>query len=237
MQFRYSINHLFFLIAFCLAGFITSTYGQDFFGLDKKHPLAVDRTTAEVRILAEFNPGAFSGRFKWTPRYHFVVWKKGRAASEALFKAYVSDRDFYAALERIGARPGNNLTTAAWDERNNPGHPAPDTRIEGTPVDIRVWWKGLSKPIPVDSLLVDPGGQGFDFRFGGNLALIPEWKSGCIVCLYSCPGSKVGNRAYTIRDYARGTTRFEVRPQFRRGKKRKAVIFFRLRPEDSENQP
>jgi heterodisulfide reductase subunit C len=34
---------------------------------------------------------------------------------------------------------------------------------------------------------------------------------GCVVCLFSCPGSKVGNRTYTVRDYVQGTTRFRVR--------------------------
>ncbi len=217
-------------IAMCFWVSAAPIRSQPYFGVDKKHPMRVDTTAGEVRLFAEFHPGAFSGRMKWTPRYHFVVWKKGRAASEALFKAFVSDRDFHAALEQLGAQPGNNLTTAAWDERNDPDSRAPDTRIEGTPVDIRVWWEGLAEPMAIDSLLMDPGGRGFDFRFGGNLSLIPEWKSGCIVCLYSCPGSKVGNHAYTVRDYATGVTRFEVRPEFQKLKKRKAVIFFRLRP-------
>ena len=49
-------------------------------------------------------------------------------------------------------------------------------------------------------------------RFGGNAANIPKWKSGCIVCLYSCPGSKVGNARYTVRDYTKDTTRFRAKP-------------------------
>jgi hypothetical protein len=49
-------------------------------------------------------------------------------------------------------------------------------------------------------------------RFGGHRANIPRWKSGCVVCLYSCPGSKVGNARYTVRDWEKGTTRFRVRP-------------------------
>ncbi|HEV7671059.1 MAG TPA: hypothetical protein VGS22_21285 [Thermoanaerobaculia bacterium] len=35
--------------------------------------------------------------------------------------------------------------------------------------------------------------------------------SGCLICLYSCPGSKIGNRAYTVRDYTNKTTAFRVR--------------------------
>ena len=48
-------------------------------------------------------------------------------------------------------------------------------------------------------------------RFGGHRANVPEWHSGCVVCLYSCPGSKVGNATYTVRDWVEGTTRFRVR--------------------------
>ncbi len=44
------------------------------------------------------------------------------------------------------------------------------------------------------------------------VAKVPEWLSGCVVCLYSCPGSKVGNASYTIRDHVDGTTHFGVRP-------------------------
>jgi hypothetical protein len=31
------------------------------------------------------------------------------------------------------------------------------------------------------------------------------------LALYSCPGSKVGNARYTVRDYEKATTRFRVR--------------------------
>ncbi|RMD94439.1 MAG: hypothetical protein D6814_14525 [Calditrichaeota bacterium] len=197
-------------------------------GLDKKHPMQIDKAAKEIRILAEFQPGAFSGFLKWTPNYHAVVWKKGKAAREALFAAYIDDLSFYDALQEIGAVPGNNLTQATWDERKNPKSHAPDTRIAGTPVELWVWWPRLTRPIPFDSLLLDPGGRGLDLRFGGNKALIPKWKSGCIVCLYSCPGSKVGNHAYTVRDYVKGTTHFQVNKKIAPRKKTTAVLIFRL---------
>ena len=80
----------------------------------------------------------------------------------------------------------------------------------------------------LDELLQDPGGKGFDFRFGGNHALIPHWHSGCLVCLYSCPGSKVGNAAYTVRDYMTGATKFS--PNLARLPKdgTHVVIYFRI---------
>jgi hypothetical protein len=32
-----------------------------------------------------------------------------------------------------------------------------------------------------------------------------------VVCLYSCPGGKIGNARYTVRDWTKGTTRFTVK--------------------------
>jgi hypothetical protein len=66
--------------------------------------------------------------------------------------------------------------------------------------------------ITLDEILLDAGGRGFDMRLGGHRANIPQWHSGCVVCLYSCPGSKVGNARYTVRDYVHDATRFRVRP-------------------------
>ncbi|MGH7451194.1 MAG: YdjY domain-containing protein, partial [bacterium] len=134
-----------------------------------------------------------------------------------------------AALESAGAVAGNNLTMDAWDKRKDPKHPAPQTRIAGTPVEILVWWKELSEPKPLAELLDDPGGRDLDFRFGGNRDLIHHWHSGCLVCLYSCPGSKVGNAAYTVRDYATGATKFSPRKERLPKSGSVVAIIFRVR--------
>ncbi len=63
----------------------------------------------------------------------------------------------------------------------------------------------------LDQIVDDPARLGFDLRFGGHRANIPAWKSGCVVCLYSCPGGKVGNARYTVRDWTKQTTRFTVK--------------------------
>jgi len=200
------------------------------FGLDEKHPLQVDPKAGEVRLLAELQQEAFSGGWpKSTPNYHAVVWKGGGAAGEALLASYADDGAFYDAMISIGAVPGNNLTMAAWNDRKNPNSTAPDKRVEGTLVDVFVWWEGLSSPLPLADLLTDSAGKGIDMRFGGNKALIPEWHSGCIACLYSCPGGKVSNHAYTIRDYVNGTTKFSVKTNAVPKDKRQAVVIFRKR--------
>lgn len=203
---------------------------KGFLGLDEKSPMQVDRKAREVRVLADLQPEAFSGGWiKWTPNYHAVVWKEGRAAGEALLSAHIDDASVYDALVAIGGVPGNNLTMAAWNDRKDPKSKAPEERVKGSPVDVFVWWPKLSRPLPLKDLLIDPGGKGIDMRFGGNKALIPDWRSGCIACLYSCPGGKVSNRAYTIRDYMDGTTTFSVNySRVPRGKTR-SVVIFRLR--------
>ena len=168
------------------------------------------RRPNEVEFIAAVNAKPFD-RSWLMPGYHAIVWKGGRAAHHALFQAEVTDRQVLEALASLGAKPGNNLPMEAWDERKNPHHPAPDTVIAGSQVEILLRLPGRKDLLPLGSALEDSAGRGLEMRFGGNEKNIPEWKSGCIVCLYSCPGSKVGNARYTVRDYARDVTRFRVR--------------------------
>jgi hypothetical protein len=182
-------------------------------------PATVSRQAFERELLGMGMPG-----------YHLIVWKDGGAAMASLFRAEVADVEVLDALERLGARPGNALGMATWDERKEASSQAPDQVIAGPPVEILVRVPGRPAPLTLDQILEDPGGRGFDMRFGGHRANIPKWKSGCIVCLYSCPGSKVGNARYTVRDWVKGTTRFRVRkdaPLPADGKK--VGIVFRLK--------
>lgn len=192
-------------------------------------PLLVDPLRREVRVLATYQPDKFSGLLRFVPNYHLLVWDDGKAAREALFATPVPDTALIAAFEQMGAVPGNNLTMDAWDKRRDARHPAPQTKIAGTPVEIFLWWKNLSAPKPLAELLNDPGGRGFDFRFGGNAGLIQHWHSGCLVCLYSCPGSKVGNAAYTVRDYATGVTKFAPRVKLLPPAGSTVVMIFRMK--------
>ena len=144
--------------------------------------------------------------------YHFIVWHGGRAASRSLFRTEVSDVQVLDAIEALGAVPGNALSIDTWDERYEPNSTAPDKLIEGPPVDLYVIIPGQSEPLALEDILLDPGQRGFDMRFGGHRANIGQWHSGCVVCLYSCPGSKIGNASYTVREFVDGATRFRVRP-------------------------
>jgi hypothetical protein len=168
----------------------------------------------EIEFPATVTAAAFN-RPLGMPGYHAIVWRGGKAAGAALFRADVTDVQVLDALEALGARPGNHLGMESWDERRDPKNPAPDQVIAGPPVEILVLLPGpggATRPVPLAELLEDPGGRGLDLRLGGHRANIPQWHSGCIVCLYSCPGSKLGNARYTVRDYMRETTRFRAKP-------------------------
>ncbi|HSN89214.1 MAG TPA: YdjY domain-containing protein [Thermoanaerobaculia bacterium] len=163
------------------------------------------------------------------PGYHLIVWEDGRASHAALFRAQVTDVQVLDALEKLGAKPGNALPMETWDERKDPESKAPDKVIQGPPVDILVKVPGRKAPLTLGEILEDPGKRGFDMRFGGHRENIPKWKSGCVVCLYSCPGSKIGNARYTVRDYEKEATRFRVKPGVLPKDGTRVTIVFRLK--------
>lgn len=164
----------------------------------------------QIEFTATVHARKFDGSWSM-PGYHAVVWKGGHASHAALLEADVSDTEVLDALEALGAKPGDNVPMEAWEERRDPKSPAPDTIIAGPAVEVLLRLPGRPDLVALQAVLEDPGGRGFDFRFGGHRRNIPKWKSGCLVCLYSCPGSKIGNARYTVRDYTSGATRFRAR--------------------------
>lgn len=171
----------------------------------------VVRRPSEIEFRATVHAKAFDGASSM-PGYHAIVWKGGRSAHAALLEAEVSDTEVLDALEGLGAKPANNVPMEAWDRRRDRANPAPDTAIAGPAVEVLLRFPGRADLVPLAAVLEDSAGRGLDLRFGGHRANIPKWKSGCLVCLYSCPGAKVGNARYTVRDYQDGVTRFKTRP-------------------------
>lgn len=183
-------------------------FGLRAYGNSRKSPrdrvVEVDRKRGELRFTATVQPGAMDRPFG-VKGHHAIVWSGGRASTWALFKSHATDHSVRRALRALGAGAGENLTPATWTERKDPSNPEPDKRVEGTPIDVFVTWRGAPRPMPLGALIAEKGRSvpDFDFRFGGNEHYQPEFKSGCIVCLYSCPGGAIGNRSKTIRDYTR----------------------------------
>jgi hypothetical protein len=183
-------------------------------GASSTKDLWIDPLAGEVRVAAVAHPDRFQGvlaKAMGMEGYPFLVWDKGRAGHAALLTTTVDDHALYGALDSLGAVAGNALGMDTWEARYDTANPAPDQLIEGSSLWLGIRWPGQDQPLALDRLLHDPGGRGFQFRFGGHLANVPVWKSGCGVCLYSCPGSKVGNAAYTVRDFVGEATRFRIR--------------------------
>lgn len=170
----------------------------------------VVRRPAEIEFTATVDRAAFD-RDRTMPGYHAVVSKGGRAAHAALLRSDVTDVEVLDALDALGARSGGNLPMEAWEEREDPRSAAPDLTISGDRVEVFLRLPGRSALLPLAAALEDPGGRGLDMRLAGNRANVPKWRSGCVVCLYSCPGSKIGNARYTVREWARKVTRFRAR--------------------------
>jgi hypothetical protein len=167
------------------------------------------RPPNELEFTATVHARRFDG---WImPGYHAIVWSGGSAARLALLSADVSDVEVLDAIERLGAKPGPTLPIDTWRKRKDPKNPAPDAVIAGPAIEILLRLPGRSELVPLSSVLEDEAGRGLDMRFAGNRANISKWESGCVACLYSCPGSKVGNARYTVRDYEKAATRFRVR--------------------------
>lgn len=194
-----------FLLVACGGAPVTEAAPGEASGAD-----LIELVDGAVEIPATVHPRAFERELMGMPGYHLIVWDSGRAGHHSLFKTPVSDVALLDALEALGAEPGDALDLDTWDERENPDSSAPDQVIVGPPVEISVRLAD-GTTLSLDEILEDPGGRGFRMRFGGHRANIPEWRSGCIACLYSCPGSKVGNANYTVRDYVSGVTEFRVR--------------------------
>ena len=163
--------------------------------------------------------------------YHLVVWRDGGSADAALFRA-AACRTSRCSMRssRWVPCPGNALDLATWDERDDPTSWKPDQVVQGPPVEMLVRAKRAEPWLRLDQVVNDPMRLGFDLRFGGHRANIPAWKSGCVVCLYSCPGGKIGNARYTVRDFTKETTRFAVKPGTLPSDGERVTIRIRLLP-------
>ena len=169
--------------------------------------LLVDKKNKRVECAGVFHPSHFNAG-SGQPNHSFVTWEKGSAAYNALFTTMARDSAVYDALAAIGAKPGNNLTVYPWQKINDPGFGAPDKKATGSALTIEVLFGG--KSYPASSLLRDENNKPFDFHFSGNEKFIPAMRTGCIVCLESCPLGKIGNAVYSMRDMVKKVARFTV---------------------------
>lgn len=204
-------------------------------GTQESEPLVVDRESREVRFSAVSRAAQWN-RSEWgTPGHHAITWKGGRGGP-VLFETSVRDLDVSRALRGLGAEPGNNLTQETWDERFDGEAQAPRERVAGSKVEILLEWPGSGGEIPLGDVVEAPGHRGVSMRYGGNEELIPVWRSGCIVCLQSCPGAKISNSRYSIRDYVEGSGRFRAREDRLPPDGTVVTVIIRLAPDSEEDE-
>ncbi len=165
-------------------------------------------TARRLQLPGTLQARAFGSASGEDAGYHALVYEGGAAAAKALLTTPVSDLEVAEKLRELGAQDEGGVPMAAWNLRHLPLVRAPGSRVAGTPLRILAEWEGWESPRDFSALLEDPGGQGVAFRFGGNEEHDPLWESGCIVCLFSCPGGVISNERYTIRDHVRGLTHF-----------------------------
>lgn len=186
--------------SFLLSELIVEAYVKDDIYINKKNKY--------IEFTGVYNPSKFN-KSRGLKNHHFITWEFGKAGKDALFTSYPSDSQVHQALVKIGAIPGNNLTMETWNKRKSKKSKEPDKRVEGTHIGVKFIHKG--KVFTPEEILIDGNKKTFDFRFGGNLSFIPLWQSGCVICLQSCPGSKIGNHTYTIRDLVKKIPDFKIK--------------------------
>ncbi|ALR78896.1 hypothetical protein AO703_09265 [[Enterobacter] lignolyticus] len=159
---------------------VAQNVGYD--GLSPNTPLRVDPQTRTVTMLVQVN-----GRFLTDDTRHGIVYKGGSNSQKSLFIGYATPKALYDALKQIHATPGDNMT---MDNKET-------THVAGSKLAISVTWAGAAKAYSFDDVIVDSNGRKPDMRFGGNLTAAEEKKTGCLLCLDSCPVGIISNAVYT----------------------------------------
>lgn len=152
-------------------------------GLTKANPLKVDKAAGTVSFLATVN-----GKYFFEPTRHAAVFAGGSNGDKAVFKALAQPEPYYNGLVAIGAKAGNNMT---FDNMMK-------THVAGDALDVTVTWNGANKEYKLDEVIKDSNNKPIDIRFGGNLKNSQDKKTGCLICLDSCPVGISSNSTYTM---------------------------------------
>jgi hypothetical protein len=168
------LKHLYLLaltFVLCVSFAVPPAFSQDA-TLTLKTPLKVDVKERSVSVLAQVN-----GKYLVQPTRHGVVFKEGKNGDKSVFVAFADPQTFYESLVKLGFKAGNNMT---WDNKEK-------TSVEGDILDVSVTWKGAKRVYSMDEAIKDSNGKPLMIRFGGNLATALDKKTGCLMCLDSCP--------------------------------------------------
>ena len=148
----------------------------------KENPLVINKEEGIVLFAAEVN-----GKYLYEATRHGAVYKEGSNGNKALFRGLTEPEAFYNALIEIGAKPGNNMTL---DNKEK-------THVQGDALDVKLTWQGADKDYDINDVVKDSNGNPIEMHFGGNLTNAQDKKTGCLLCLDSCPVGIGSNTTYT----------------------------------------
>ena len=151
--------------------------------LTKEKPITVNEKEKSVDLLAQVN-----GKYFYQATRHGVVYAGGSNGDKSIFRSYATDQDYYDALMKLGFKAGNNMT------KEN----AMTTFVQGDLLEVTVAWEGAKQEYRLDEVLADSKKKPFQIRFGGNQKNALQFKTGCLVCLDSCPVGITSNANYTM---------------------------------------
>ena len=147
-------------------------------------PVVIDNDNKEVIIEATVN-----GKYFNTPsRHHGIVFKGGKYGDRAVLIGLTDEREVYQALIDIGAVAGNNLKLEDYGKVSE--------YVDGQKLDVFVTWDGLDKEIPFSEVIKSSEERPIDVRFGGNFEAAKANRTGCILCLDSCPIAITSDAAF-----------------------------------------
>lgn len=153
----------------------------ELFGMNKKNNMKIDKQKNKIEIFTVVN-----GKYLLNNTRHAVISQTGKFADKSIFRAFTDPKDFYDALEQVGAKPGNNMT-----EDN-----ATKTLTEGSKLKITLRWKGQEEGKDINDVIVDSNKNKIDIRFTGNLDRSKNKNTGCLTCLDSCLVGISSNHTY-----------------------------------------
>lgn len=185
----------------------------------RDNPLIADLPAKRVLIYTEVN-----GHYLTESNPHWgVVFVGGKLAEKGILWAYVEPTAFYDALLKIGARPGNNLTSKSYGEF-----------VKGDHLQVTATWPGLDKELSLAEIIGDEAGKGFAIRFGGNRKAAAEEHTGCITCLEGCWIAITSNDRYPfvspVRRFFSPNSRFQGRSGVLPGPGKPVILIYRLNP-------
>lgn len=160
----------------------TETKTDSVQGLTKENPIKVDKENGTVTFLAAVN-----GKYTFETTRHAAVFEGGSNGEKSVFKGFVNTQPFYDALVEIGAKAGNNMTLENKEKTN----------VAGDELEVSVTWNGADKEYKLDEVIKDSNGKPIVIKFGGNIKNACDKKTGCLICLDSCPVGITSNSTYT----------------------------------------